>query len=501
MTVVNQPEFGQRLRQLRLERGIKQTELAGGPVSASYISRLEMGNRLPSPAALSYLADKLGVPSEALTTCAPSKGAEAGPGGVGAGGADDPHSARSLLLAEAATALRDGDTARVIELLEPQLDRAEAAAPFGWHWHLLWTLAEAYGRRQELPARVRVLRTMLDTSAIWPDAAAVRAGILADLSADERALGHLPAALEAGEQAVAAARGAGAPEQARALMAVAAAETELGAVRLADKRVPELLALADATTPRTAAQIYWTCAGVRSRQGRAEESDRLMLKALAILDSRDDLLAWARLRMAASALRLRSGRTDDVRGWIKEARRAVDLVGGPGQSAALLSLTAWLLWIERDYRAAIAAADQAEETGLLAFHDGLRNRLLRSRCLLRIGSEAEARTQMRSVAMQAEDSGYLDLATEAWKSLASALDGAQTEGDRRIGAPRGGNLTGETDMTPLEGALLDATRLDETQWAGTPLDGPRPSAREGVVRGVNGSGGSGRRPEGPAARD
>ena len=68
MAHVSQPEFGQRLRELRLDRGIKQTELAGGPVSASYISRLEMGNRLPSPNALSYLAATLGVTVDELTT-------------------------------------------------------------------------------------------------------------------------------------------------------------------------------------------------------------------------------------------------------------------------------------------------------------------------------------------------------------------------------------------------------------------------------------------------
>ncbi|MEV6979459.1 helix-turn-helix transcriptional regulator, partial [Kitasatospora sp. NPDC093806] len=64
--MVDQPAFGRRLRRLRLERGIKQTDLAGGPVSASYISRLEMGNRLPSPQTLSYLAMSLGVPLDAL---------------------------------------------------------------------------------------------------------------------------------------------------------------------------------------------------------------------------------------------------------------------------------------------------------------------------------------------------------------------------------------------------------------------------------------------------
>ena len=42
------PTLGQRLRALRLERGLSQADLAGHLVSPSYVSLIESGRRLTS---------------------------------------------------------------------------------------------------------------------------------------------------------------------------------------------------------------------------------------------------------------------------------------------------------------------------------------------------------------------------------------------------------------------------------------------------------------------
>ena len=52
--------FGQRLRRLRLERNMTQVELAG-KYSSAYVSMIERGGKLPSPAAAREFADRLGV--------------------------------------------------------------------------------------------------------------------------------------------------------------------------------------------------------------------------------------------------------------------------------------------------------------------------------------------------------------------------------------------------------------------------------------------------------
>lgn len=57
---------GRRLRELRLEAGLTQAELAGRRFSHAYVSVLEAGRREPSRAAVDYFAQRLGVAVEEL---------------------------------------------------------------------------------------------------------------------------------------------------------------------------------------------------------------------------------------------------------------------------------------------------------------------------------------------------------------------------------------------------------------------------------------------------
>src|SRR5919199_691426 len=60
--------IGQRLRRLRLERGLSQRDLAEPGVSYAYISRIEADARRPSLKALRILARRLRVSPEYLET-------------------------------------------------------------------------------------------------------------------------------------------------------------------------------------------------------------------------------------------------------------------------------------------------------------------------------------------------------------------------------------------------------------------------------------------------
>ena len=64
--------LGGRLRQLRRERGLTQQEVAEPKYSSAYISTIETGRRMPSRAALSHFADRLGVTVEELESGIPS---------------------------------------------------------------------------------------------------------------------------------------------------------------------------------------------------------------------------------------------------------------------------------------------------------------------------------------------------------------------------------------------------------------------------------------------
>lgn len=103
---------GQRLRRLRIERGLSQRSLAERGVSYAYISRIEAGARTPSVKALRMLAKRLGVPVEYLET------------GLELAAGED----RELRLREAELRLRLSDDPAAAEgLLRELVEEAEGA--------------------------------------------------------------------------------------------------------------------------------------------------------------------------------------------------------------------------------------------------------------------------------------------------------------------------------------------------------------------------------------
>lgn len=102
---------GERLRRLRLERGLSQRAIAAPGVSYAYISRIEAGTRQPSMKALRKLAAKLGVTAEYLET--------------GSDLTDDDR--REFQIAEAELALRFGDAAKAESQLARLAEEARVA--------------------------------------------------------------------------------------------------------------------------------------------------------------------------------------------------------------------------------------------------------------------------------------------------------------------------------------------------------------------------------------
>lgn len=66
MNVERTETVGERLKRLRLDRGLSQRELAAPGVSYAYVSRIEAGTRNPSVKALRKLAARLDVPATYL---------------------------------------------------------------------------------------------------------------------------------------------------------------------------------------------------------------------------------------------------------------------------------------------------------------------------------------------------------------------------------------------------------------------------------------------------
>ena len=55
-------DFGEKLKQARLEAGLSQRQLCGDVITRNMLSQIESGKARPSMATLQYLAGKLGKP-------------------------------------------------------------------------------------------------------------------------------------------------------------------------------------------------------------------------------------------------------------------------------------------------------------------------------------------------------------------------------------------------------------------------------------------------------
>ncbi len=59
--------LGRRLRSLREQRGLRQSDLAGASLSAAYVSMIEHGRRRPSARVIAELAGRLDIDPDELT--------------------------------------------------------------------------------------------------------------------------------------------------------------------------------------------------------------------------------------------------------------------------------------------------------------------------------------------------------------------------------------------------------------------------------------------------
>lgn len=109
MAAANRARLGERLRRLRLERGLTQKQLAAGEYTDAYVSQIEAGVKQPSIDAITHFAEVLGVHPDLLT-----KGM-------------DPDQATSLRLeiSDAKLSIYNGNAAAAIETLQRVARRAQ----------------------------------------------------------------------------------------------------------------------------------------------------------------------------------------------------------------------------------------------------------------------------------------------------------------------------------------------------------------------------------------
>jgi transcriptional regulator with XRE-family HTH domain len=277
--------IGQRLKRLRLDRGLSQRELAAPGVSYAYISRIEAGTRQPSVKALRRLAANLGVSAEYLET-----GSELGP-----------DEKRELRLADLELAVRLGEDADAEGPLFALLDEATTAGDRQTAQRASVALAMLAMNRSEWDLAARLLETALAGEAFAP---ADRFDIYMNLGRAYAHGGRPHAAVTLYEQCLDAVRELdNASLEARYASLLSYALTDMGDLVRAEEVVQQALArLDEEDDPYMRVRLYWSIARLAYDEGRESVALTNVRKAIALLQATEDTLHLARAHVLASRI-------------------------------------------------------------------------------------------------------------------------------------------------------------------------------------------------------
>ena len=403
---MTQPEFGLRLRQQRMQKGLSQGDLCSAGLSTSYISLLESGRRQPSPKVAESLAQRLGVDLEYLLT-----------------GQDRPvRQERELELRFAELALVNGDSRQARTTLEQLLDGSGPDDPL--RWDIESNLARACERCGDLEAAVEILEALCEQAqtdpARWP-----WLQVATDLSRCYRESGDLTRAVEVAERTVARAHELGlsdARDLPRLVVTLAAASMERGDHMYASQLLSRLLrGFGEEATRRDRGSALWQAATVAGLRGQYAQGILLAERALAQFGEEEDVRAEGLLRTTIAWMLLESDDGDPTRALelLNDAHSRLD--GAGMQIEAAYAETELARVHARLGNAAEAIRWAQSSLERLGEHDRLesgRARLALARALLASDEPAAAIHEMTSAAATLELAASGRQAAAAWRELA-----------------------------------------------------------------------------------
>ncbi|MDN5382155.1 MULTISPECIES: helix-turn-helix domain-containing protein [Streptomyces] len=426
--LVQQPDFGERLRKLRKQRSLSQRDLAGERITPSYISLLESGRRVPTLDVLLQLSSVLEVSLETLTGSPvdfPELSSRDTPVTASATAGDSTavlhgSAADALLLADGSEDLPPDVLRERLEALYQEL----LASPPSWAlFQVAFRLAQLLAALGDAQGRFDVLSTVAGLLTEG-DSPGIRLRILTDLAAAARDAGNMSAA----RAAVA---------DGRAMIETSGARHSIDHVRLVsvelsvrcegDEQLSDLTPLADELleaarhidSPSVLGRAHWSVGTMLTRYNRAEEAVTHLLAARDMLSNGNlPIREWLHFCTALASLLIDLGVEDETARRHLNAALAITEASGWPPTPALLRAQARHL-------VATGAAAEAEELcrRTLTKDPSIRGRdraqfcATWARALAALDRPAEAVEQMREAALLFEEAGHLRLAVECWRWL------------------------------------------------------------------------------------
>lgn len=401
--------IGQRLKRLRLERGLSQRELAAPGVSYAYISRIEAGTRQPSVKALRKLAAKLGVSADFLET-----GCEL-----------DESESRELRLADMELAVRLGDGQAVEGDLGTLLGEAEAAADGPTTFRIRVSLAAIHESREDIHGAIALLESALDGEPFLP---ATRVDVYAQLGRAYASVGEARRAVELFETCM---DGAADDPSARARYAtlLSYALTDMGEVGRAEEVVRSALEQMEGTEdPYMRVRLYWSLARLATTEGRDVVALANIRKAIALLEATEDTLNLARAHVLASSICLERGRPAIAAEHLDRAEHLLGSTPGSHDALEIKVQRSRIAALSGDADAAIALAREALGTDT---NDADRGEALAALAagLAQRGDVDEANTTYADAVARLEAAGWWRPAANACRAWGQMLRQAGKESE------------------------------------------------------------------------
>jgi transcriptional regulator with XRE-family HTH domain len=429
---LDQPEFGQNVRDARITRGLSQTDLAGEQLSPSYISLIESGRRKPNIKAAEAIADRLGISLEELSS--PRVDPEAGDRRAEE---EADQRANRLLLVSRLVAARmsqlSGDWSSARDQLEDLVRQADKSGTEEVLWEARWELAATLGHLCLEDARAEVLRLLLADS-MTESSPLLQLRVAVESAHSHRRSGDLSDSIRMAEQAVRAGElvDFAAPEKAQAYVALLAAFAVSGewqrASAISDMVLGEVTALGSGHSRIVA---RWAVAGVRYMTGRPEEAVRLLADARHGLTPDSELKVRIQLLRASALLELAVGRPEAAP-LVEQTRQLVEIAGTGADRVQLAAL---------QVAAGLRRGERPSPEAIELDHPELLP-LERARCGVVIarahrvaGRGAEADAAYRDAAAGYEKAGALRHAVEVWREFTAPEDdpghafGTERQGD------------------------------------------------------------------------
>jgi transcriptional regulator with XRE-family HTH domain len=311
--------IGQRLKRLRLERGLSQRELAAPGVSYAYISRIEAGTRQPSVKALRRLAGKLAVTAEYLET-----GSQLGP-----------EEERELLLSDLELAVRLGDSRDVEPPLQALVEEALEAGDHGVALRARVSLASLAMDRSDWTAAAYLLESAIAGTTFLP---AEHLEIYASLGRVYALSGRGAEAVALYERCLEGVADCGGDPslEARYAAYLSYALSDMGDLARAEEVVSSALGRLDETSdPYMRVRLFWSKARLAHSEGRASVALDNVRRAIALLQATDDTLHLARAHILAANIVLSR---EDPNGAANHLDKAEQLLGSPASNDDLVEI-------------------------------------------------------------------------------------------------------------------------------------------------------------------